>query len=72
MNRWYVAALIVVVGSAFIAVALPPIEQCTALPGAGPGINECGGLQISPAFVVVVGTVLAASLSLIGFLRSTR
>jgi hypothetical protein len=66
VNRWYVVALLILVAAVAVAVVMPGIPGCPT------GLNECGGFQLSPALVVLVGALLAGVLGFVGFTRSAR
>ncbi len=66
MNPWYVAALVVLIAAVAVAVVMP------GMPGCPTGLNECGGFQLSPALVVLVGALIAGILGFVGFVRSAR
>jgi hypothetical protein len=65
MNRWYAAAILVLVATLATAVLMPGLPDCPNT------LNECGGFQLSPTFVVLVGVVIAGVVGFLGFVRST-
>ena len=66
MNRWSVAALAVVASVIAFLVLFQPGDCDDAM------INECGGLQINPLYVIVGGLILTLLFGLAAVLRSSK
>ncbi len=66
MNRWFVAAILVLVAALATAVLMPGLTDCPST------LTECAGFQLSPRLVAVVGVVIAGVLGFFGFVRSTK
>jgi hypothetical protein len=65
MNRWSVAAALVVVATVAWLVFVDAPGDCPTA-----GLNECGGFQVSPFFVGFAGLLLAAILGFLSVIRS--
>ena len=66
MNGWYATGLVVFLVALATAVVMPGLPACPN------GLNECGGLQLSPVFVAFAGALVAGILAFVGFLRGVR
>jgi hypothetical protein len=65
MHRlWYVAALLTLGLTGYLVVSIPE--------GCDDGFFSCDGLMVSPIVVVFLGCVVAATLGVVGFIRSTK
>jgi hypothetical protein len=62
VNRWLVAAAVVVTITLLLVILQPD--------GCDDALGECGGLQVSPVVILFVGGLLAAALVFAGLLRS--
>jgi hypothetical protein len=66
MNRWYAAAILILVAALATAVLMPGLPDCPST------LNECDGFQLSPTLVVLAGVVIAGVVGFLGFVRSTK
>ena len=64
MNAWYIAAVATLALTIAFVVALPD--------GCDNALLGCDGIRVVPIVPLFVGTMLAALLGIIGFVRSTR